>query len=387
MNFKTIFAVFVVSVFFFYYTIVNSWFYKNTEVSFFTISSKNIYLNSWILDNVIVVFNSNDDISNYKIHSNCETKTQFLYKLNSHVFFNFKILEKSCFNENFYLKDEKWNVLSNTHFKLNLVSDFELYNKFTDYNDELLALAKKKYLSQKDKFKLFAFVDNTNPNFDFIKKSRHYSELDYQTWKIEEILLKRNQKYLIPIVWYQLPDWKNPSKLPNSFRPYRADYTNAVHEWWDIDAPMSTKIISIDDWIIIKIVNDFNFSDLEKIQKGDNLSYAQKVKNLDILRWNQVWLKTMKWDVIFYSHLDKVNYELKVWDKINRWQYIWNVWITWVPDKNYTDYHLHFELRKNPYLKENAWNNTLEDYMNWDWYFAWESKEYILKNQYNIFQY
>lgn len=386
MNFKSVFIVFFIVVLFFYYTIVNSWFYKNYEIDFFQVSSKNIYLDSEKLNNTIVVFKSKNDISNYKLYSICPLKSEFLYSKNWFNFFSLKILDKNCYNENFYLSDEKWNILTNTYFKLNLIKDFDLYNRFTDCNDDLLSKLNKKFLSEKNKFQLFASINNSNLNFDFIKKSRYYNEVEYNNEKIEEIIIKRQNKYLVPILWYKLPDGKNISKLPNSFRPYRASYTNAIHEWWDIDAPFGTKVISIDDGIIVKIVSDFKFWDLSKLKKDWNLTLKDKIKNLDILRWNQVWVKTMKWDVIFYSHLDKISENLKVGDVVKKWQILWTVWFSWVPDKNYTDYHLHFELRKNPYLIKNIWNNSEFDYMTWDWYFKWSTTKYILENQYKIFQ-
>jgi murein DD-endopeptidase MepM/ murein hydrolase activator NlpD len=104
------------------------------------------------------------------------------------------------------------------------------------------------------------------------------------------------------------------------------------------------------------------------------------------LRGNQVWLKTSKWDLIFYSHLAEIENGLKEWQKVFEWQTLGTVGITGVPDKNYTDYHLHFELRKNPYDLKMAWKYTLQDYMNWDWYFKWKSAQYIQQNQYTIFQ-
>jgi len=385
MNFKNIFIILFVSFFFFYYTIVNSWFYKDTRVNFVWVSWKNIYLNSDKLNNSIIIFKSKDDISKYKIHSSCLVKTQYLFSKNELTFFSLNVLDKNCVNENFYLIDEKKYIITNTHFKLNLITDFDLYNKLTDYSDKLLANANQKYLSEKNKFKLFASLDNSSPNFDFIKKSRYYDEVDYLNTKIENIIIQRQNKYKIPINGYNLPDGKNLSKLPNSSRPYRANYTNAIHEWWDIDAPAWTEVIAIDDGIIIKIVWDFKFSDLLKLKKEGDLTLEDKIKNLDILRWNQIWLKTMKWDVIFYGHLDKVYDNIKIWDIVYKWQPLWQVWVSWVPDKNYTDYHLHFELRKNPYITSNAWNNSEFDYMNWDWYFKWKSFKYILENQYSIF--
>jgi hypothetical protein len=38
----------------------------------------------------------------------------------------------------------------------------------------------------------------------------------------------------------------------------------------------------------------------------------QELKNLDVLRGKQVWLKTLKGDVVFYSHLAEVDISLRV---------------------------------------------------------------------------
>lgn len=386
MNFKNIAVIFFISSAFFWYTLVYSSFYRNDEVQYFWVLSKNIYLSSKSLDQTLIIFDSKNNISDYKIHSNCEVKTEFLYVRDTKYFFHLKFLNSSCNNHNFYLKDEKGSILTNTHFQLNIISDFVLYKQFTDYQDRLLVQVQERILTQLQKWRLFASVDMSNPNFDFVKKSRYYSELEYIHEKIDEIVEKRKLKYQIPIVWYQLPDGRNLSKLPNSARPYRANYTNAIHEGWDIDAPAGTRVISIDDGIILRIVDNFQFSDLGKMKRNDDITQTDKIMNLDILRWNQVWVKTMKGDVIFYSHLDAVNPDIQVGKTIKRGQFIGTVGITGVPDKNYTDYHLHFELRKNPYNHAKAGKNTHFDYMNWDWYFKGKDSRYILENQYKIFE-
>lgn len=54
------------------------------------------------------------------------------------------------------------------------------------------------------------------------------------------------------------------------------------------------------------MVRGFEWSDFSNIVYGDNLSEEQELKNLDILRGNQVWIKTMKGDVAFYSHLSSI---------------------------------------------------------------------------------
>lgn len=55
----------------------------------------------------------------------------------------------------------------------------------------------------------------------------------------------------------------------------------------------------------------FSDNDFENLVYGEDLSSDQKLKNLDILRGNQVWQKTLKGEVIFYSHLEDVDSDLK----------------------------------------------------------------------------
>jgi hypothetical protein len=144
-------------------------------------------------------------------------------------------------------------------------------------------------------------------------------------------------------------------------------------------------LIALDDWVIVRIVDWFTKKDLDKIKFGTGLTYDEKVRNLDLLRWNQVWLKTTKWDVVFYSHLNEVYTNIKEWDIIKVWQELWTVWKTWVPWDDYEDYHLHFEIHKNPYDKKIAWKYDIEDYMKWEWYYKWKSLDYIAEHQREIF--
>jgi hypothetical protein len=48
-------------------------------------------------------------------------------------------------------------------------------------------------------------------------------------------------------------------------------------------APLGSSVVSLDYGKIIKIVSDFKYSDLSKINKN-KLNYEQKLINLDILR-------------------------------------------------------------------------------------------------------
>lgn len=177
------------------------------------------------------------------------------------------------------------------------------------------------------------------------------------------------------------------SKIPNAWRPYRKSYTDGIHHWWDVWHKLWEKVIAVDDWIIIRVVSDFEFYDLNKIKHWKNLTYDEKLRNLDILRWNQVWLKTSRWDVVFYSHLKDVNSSMKVGSTINKWDLIWTIGISGVPDKNYTDYHLHFTIHKNPYNIAKAGKYDIDNYMKWDWYFKWELNSAVFEWQKELFDY
>lgn len=383
MNIKKIFlAIFVAWIF--GISVVYSNFVKISEIKVAWILSKNIVTDSINLNKTIIAFKSPIDISWNEIKWVCKTKTNYLYKKEDLYFFQLEFLDKNCFNWNYYLKNYNWDLILNTHFELNLVNNFNIYNNFVDHSDNSLKMLEEYYLNNLEKNYLFKKLTTLDTNLNFIKNNRTYLESEFYSNIISNILQNRKTKYVLPVKGYDLSH--RHTKLPNSPRPYRASYTDWVHNWWDIDAPYWTPVISIDNWIIVKIVNWFKFSDLDKINYSKNLTQDQKRVNLDILRWNQVWIKTMKWDVIFYAHLSELDGNLKVGDFVSKSQYLWKIWITWVPDKDYSDYHLHFELKKNPRDANKNWKYTLMDYMRWDWYFKWKDDKYILENQYNIFQ-
>ena len=89
------------------------------------------------------------------------------------------------------------------------------------------------------------------------------------------------------------------------------------------------------------------------------------------------------WEALAF---DEIYDDIQVGNIVSKWYPLWQVGKTWVPDKNYSDYHLHFELRKNPYISDMIWKNTNYEYMNWDWYFKGETWQYIKENQYTIFE-
>lgn len=369
----------------FWYTLVFAWtwlFDYNTKVEFKL--SDNVYLDSLNLNKTKILFKSWTDLSKYKIKSECNIFSKLTYKNWDSYMFDLKFFDNKCDKENFVLVDEKDEI--KLQFNINLVTEYGVLSKILDLNnDELLHLQAS--LNRKiTAFSKYSVYDkNIEENYyTFLYNNRSLQEAKYNQEVINNIILKRSQKYIVPVPWYKIPT--NPVKLPNSWRPYRKDYTDWIHHWWDIDAKFWEQVVALDDWIIVRTVSKFDFSDLWRLKKWNKLTKDDLTRNLDILRWKQVWLKTMQWDVIFYSHLNEIVSNIQVWEVVKKWQPLWTVWKTWVPDENYTDYHLHFEVQRNPF---NLWKNQsydIDNYLKWDWLFKWKSKEFILENQFNYFE-
>jgi hypothetical protein len=111
----------------------------------------------------------------------------------------------------------------------------------------------------------------------------------------------------------------------------------------------------------------------------------QKLRNLDVHRGNQVWLKTMKWEIVLYSHLEDVYDDIEEWMFVSKWTKLWTTWITGVPERWYTDYHLHFAIHKNPYNSFKAWKYSIDEYMTWDWLLKWLDMNDVKVKQQEIF--
>ncbi len=359
---------------------------SDTKVSFIWTLSKNVFLESEELNKVVLIYRSEYDISDFEVSSSCEVESQLLNKINDFYFFEVKYTGSKCTNPKLVLK--YWDyIFSNTETKVEITSYKRLLGLMIDYNSDYLTNLKSIY--QKELIKLSDFSKYeyewkwVSMYYMYTAKKRMFDEQEFRLKVVDDILSGRNKKYKIPVVWNKLPT--NRIKMPNSARPYRKSYTDGIHHWWDIDTSFWHEVVSMDDWIIIRVVNNFKFEDISKVKEWDDVSDEDKLKNLDILRGNQVWLKTMKWDVIFYSHLNTIESSIEDWMIVKAGTVLWTVWITGVPDKNYNDYHLHFAMHKNPYDENRAWTYNILDYMKWDWMFKWESYEYIIKNQGNLF--
>jgi len=390
MNNKSILSwlvLMVISIFFWYSLVFAwTWLFEETKIKTSIVFqlSNNIYLDSLSLSKNKILFRSSDDLSNSKIKSDCNIFSKLNYNKWNYYIFDLKFFDNECVSEELFLVNEKNEV--SYRFNLKLVNEYWILSKMLDLNtthlNKLIGVLDEKI----SKYSKYLKYDNDIEKnyYIFLKNQRVLNEAIYNKNIIERIIKARWKKYIVPIVWKVLP--KTFDKIPNSWRWYRNNYTDWIHHGWDIDWEFWEEIISLDDGIIIRVVSKLSFSDLGKIKRWKNLLEYDKIRNLDILRWKQVWLKTMKWDVVFYSHLNEIYSNIRVWEVVSKWEPIWTIWISWVPDKNYKDFHVHFPIHVNPF---NLWKNDsydIGDYMRWDWLFKWKNWEYILENQDSIFE-
>lgn len=350
----------------------------NWPVNLQYISWKSIYPIDLELNRTKLLFHSGVDLSDMKIISSCETYSKMLYKQQDLYYFDLKYFS-DCNDGNIKLVNDKWETIYVG--ELEIMTEYHLYDKFIDYNSENLQNIQL-YLSNK----IIELKNKKVSNNVLLreKEKRELKEAIFIQKFLENILKQRAEKYLVPVSGYNIAT--NLSKIPNAGRPYRQDYTDWIHHGWDVWSKLWENVRALAEWIIIRVVSDFEFEDLNTLDKSENLTYEDKLNNLDILRWNQVWLKTAKWDVIFYSHLKDVSSHITEWMVVRKWEIMWTIGISGVPDKNYTDYHLHFPVHKNPYTKTGKEEYTYLEYMKWDWYYKWESLQYVLNHQDELFQ-
>lgn len=174
---------------------------------------------------------------------------------------------------------------------------------------------------------------------------------------------RENTKYRSPVAGYTLPSKDN--RLPGTGRPYRRDTTDGIHHGWDIMAPIGTPVQALSKGKIVRIQNGWKWEDFDKLKRG-TLSKDDELLNLDIFRGNQVWLQTMDGNVTFYSHLSKISPDIVVGSHVEAGTYLGNIGTTGVPEKDYKDVHLHFEVQQNPF-REDMKHPVNLDIMRWDY--------------------
>ncbi len=344
---------------------------------------QNIFLDDKNLKSTYIFYTSYHDLSSYNLKSFCSISSKFSWKNWNKYAFKITYLDE-CFYWLTYLQSSDKSILSDSKISLKIFNKSKLFDFFVDRNNKSLNKINSNIENNIVNLKNNLAKNWWNSFLIDLQIKRRLLELKYQKNFLNSIIKSRKEKYISPVDGYDVSTKIN--EIPNADRPYRKEYTDWIHHWWDIMTPFWTPVIALSYWKIIRIVDGFVYSDLNKIKRNWKLTLEDQLNNLDILRWNQVWLKTSSWDVVFYSHLSEISEDIKVWDMVNKSSYLWKIWNSWVPEKNYDKFHLHFAIQKNPYLKNKIWKYSFMDYMKWDWYFKWKSLEYTKENTKNIFK-
>ncbi|ATU05483.1 hypothetical protein BKN14_03465 [Candidatus Gracilibacteria bacterium HOT-871] len=339
--------------------------------------SKNLFADSLELSSNKVIIKSSQRGQDFEITGDCSTTGNLEASDGQTHIFNIKLGDKEC-------KKENVEVMFKTGFKtikhnFSVIHSNNLYNRFLDYSTEDL-----QRLADGIEKSISSLKNNSFQNSETkVVNDRKIKELGYFKIFFSNILSKRSEKYLIPVKGIPLPT--RETKVPNSGRPYRASYTDGIHHGWDFDAKKGSTIVSIDDGIVLRIVNGFNNLEFSKLKRDGEITDQDKLTNLDILRGNQVWIKTMKGDVAFYAHLNQIFPEIKEGMFLKRGQAIGTIGVSGVPDDDYDDYHIHLAIQKNPLDTSKAGKYTFLDYMAWPWYFKGQTAKYVLEHQTEVF--
>lgn len=346
---------------------------QTSQARFVSDLGRTVYLDHDELRSLILVFRGWNDVKTHTIHSVCENDSRYMFSHKDIHFFFLSYKDIECTNATVALKNND-TIITRSIGVLKFSSQAWELSHLLDMNDARLSEQDRELGVRLRNVGIFRnytgdITLQTLPNHF---KKYQALEMLYLRSMISHIQTWRRMKYISPVPGYNVQ--KQANKVPNAGRPYRAWYTDGIHHGWDIDAPLGTPVIALDDGIIVRVRDGFQASDFREIIYGDNLSYEQKLKNLDVLRGNQVWHKTLKWEVIFYSHLDEVSSELQDGMYIEKWTYLGTIGITWVPGTGYEDFHLHFDVKIPPFTSGNEWKYTLMDYMKWPWSGKWQSQ-------------
>lgn len=363
-----------------WYSFVSGWYLTfNPEVQFITSAGDTLYIQEDSEAKTVLVYNSNFDISTASIKSLCDIESRYLDSYKNLYFFEVDFTrDMACNNGNVVLQLGE-EIYGNTIHTLEVIQKNEVFWKYLDYGDDDLTdvLDQLEYdVNENAIFKNYNNVNIAN-NFRYYKWKNIYNNALFHSDMIQFILDGRKQKYLTPVLGRTFSS--AATKLPNSGRPYRASYTDGIHYWFDIDGDLWDSAIALDYGIVVRVVDEFDNSDFSRIVYGSDLSKDQELWNLDILRWKQVWIKTLKWELVFYSHLNSVDENMVVWSLVEKWQLVWLTWATGVPEDWYDDFHLHFEVYKNPYDILKAWSYDYWDYIFWEYLWKWMNNAQLLQ--------
>lgn len=356
------------------------------QIQFLGSASSSVYTDIPHLATNVMVFQSDFDISQARIVSSCAISSRYLEKVKDISFFEVDFSQdQKCKNGNIVLElDGK--KLPDSLWSLDLKNSISQLTSYTDYPSSMLEDLSKKLEIEQKKYAIYKNYKKQDiaRYYRYLQGQRKFHEAVEQKNMIDMILTGREQKYASPVPGRNVAE--KFTKIPNSARPYRENYTDGIHHGWDIDAPIGTEVAALDDGVIVRVVRDFSQSDFSRIVYSEKLTDEQKLKNLDILRGKQVWLKTLKGEVVFYSHLDSIPLNIQEAVKVKRGEKLGTVGISGVPEEGYDDSHLHFEIAQNPYTFELAWTYDFWDYMAWSWLTKWLGEAQTLAAQKNIFE-
>lgn len=315
------------------------------------------------LGNTLLVVNTPIEQKGIRIVSVCEHTDSILYKEqvqnNKMIYVIQTTFPTTCDTKEIRI-GSSGNIFTDTIFSLPLESFGQMENSLIDMdNTHLLEIMREPNIVLEESLDgrlvtKLAHVQTLYKNLDITLRSG----------TARNILQDRNNiKYLSPVAGYNLPN--NAILIPGASRSYRRDTTDGIHHGWDIMAPYGTPVQSLAKGKIIRIINNWSWEDFKRLKVG-NLTKDEEAKNLDIYRGNQLWLQTMDGNVIFYSHLSTISSDITVGSLVEVGTIIGNIGTSGVPDKNYKNTHLHFEIQQNPFI-ENQKNPDFLDIMRWDY--------------------
>lgn len=356
------------------------------DIEYMGTLSEDVYLDDTNLSKTVVVYKANVNLSDYSVLSTCAMSSRFIDRYKGIYFFELNFQNVTdCRDTDISLYNEGVSVWSDTT-KIRLISYSDILQKYLDYPDQELEFLSGGLSIDMNKNEIYNNYRGKDriTHYRYMLGQRKYQSAVYIKNIIDSILEARTIPYISPVPNDSIS--AHLSRIPNAARNYRAAYTDGIHHGWDISAALWAPTVALDDGIIVRVVADFDRRKFDDIRYGSDLSEEDKLKNLDILRGKQVWLKTMKGEVIFYSHLDDIAKGIAEGVYVTKNTELWTIGSTGVPGEDYKDYHLHFAIMENPYKIVNAGNYSFLDYMAWDWKLRGLSASEVIEKQKDIFE-
>lgn len=125
---------------------------------------------------------------------------------------------------------------------------------------------------------------------------------------------------------------------------YKLDYEEYAgsHLAVDIRAPIGTPVLSVANWVVIKVKNTESWDGKYVVIRHDNVKIGNSVETI----------------YSSYEHLSEI--VVDEWTKISKWDVLWKVWMTWIT----TTPHLHFQIDKKAAPSHPYWPYTFKEASN-----------------------